>query len=83
MTLKNTAYILLPHHEKVKIVKCKKRKWILKKVHKRMVKSGVTIFIPHDILKSKEMVSRSMRNISSATLSAVVHTVSTAKVKEE
>ena len=29
---------------------------------KRMVKSGVTIFIPHDILKTKEMASCSMRN---------------------
>ena len=42
-----------------------------------MVKTWVTLFIPHDVLKSKEMVSRSMRNnISSTQLSAVVHTVS-------
>ena len=48
-----------------------------KRVHKRMVKSGISNFIPHDILKSKEMVSRSMRNnISSTKLSAVVHSVS-------
>ena len=48
-----------------------------KRVHKKMVKSGVIIFIPHDILKSKEMVSCSMKNnISSPKLSAVVHTVS-------
>ena len=46
-----------------------------KRVHKRMVKSTVTIFILHDILKSKEMVSCSMRNsISSTKPSAVVHT---------
>ena len=48
-----------------------------KRIHKRMVKSGVTIFIPHYILKSKEMVSCSMRNNNSSTqLSAIVHTVS-------
>ena len=48
-----------------------------KRVHKRMVKTGVTIFIPHDILKSKERVSCSMRNnISSTQLCAIVHTVS-------
>ena len=49
-----------------------------KRVHKRMVKSGVTIFIPHDILKSKEIVSCSMRNnISSTKFRDAVHTVLT------
>ena len=48
-----------------------------KRVHKRMVKSGVTIFVPHDILQSEEMVSCSLKNnISSTKLSAVVHLVS-------
>ena len=47
-----------------------------RRVDKRMVKSGVTIFIPHDILKSKKMVSCSMRNNTSSTKhSAVVRTV--------
>ena len=42
-----------------------------KRVHTKMVKSWVTIFIPHDNLKSKEMVSCSMKNnISSPKLSA-------------
>ena len=47
-----------------------------KRVNKRMVKNGVTIFIPHDILKSKEMASGSMKNnISLTKLSAVVHSL--------
>ena len=33
-----------------------------KRFHKRLVKNGVTIFIPHDILKSKEMILCNMRN---------------------
>ena len=47
-----------------------------KRVHTRTVKSGVTVFIPHDILKSRELVACSIRNnISSTKLSAVLHTL--------
>ena len=47
-----------------------------KRVHTRTVKSGVTVIIPHDILKSRELVACSIRNnISSTKLSAVLHTL--------
>ena len=34
----------------------------LKRSHKRIVKTGTTIFIPHDILRSPHVVSTSIRN---------------------
>ena len=47
-----------------------------KGVHTRTVKSKVNVFIPHDILKSKELVACSIRNnISSTKLSAILHTM--------
>ena len=47
-----------------------------KRVHTRTVKSEVNVFIPHDILKSKELVAYSIRNnISSTELSAILHTL--------
>ena len=47
-----------------------------KRVHTRTVKSEVNVFIPHDILKSKELVACSIRNnISSTKLSAILHTM--------
>ena len=33
-----------------------------KRSHKRTVKTGTTIFIPHDVLKSPELVATSTRN---------------------
>jgi len=44
--------------------------------HKRMKKTGTTIFIPHNVLKSPLIVSTAVRNkISSTALSATLHSV--------
>lgn len=44
--------------------------------HKRAKKTGTTIFIPHDVLKSSLIVSAAVRNkISPTALSATLHSV--------
>ena len=44
--------------------------------HKRTVKTGTTIFIPHDILKSSKIQSVAMRNkISPVGLSAIIEAI--------
>lgn len=44
-----------------------------KKTHKRSVKVGTTITLPHDVLKSKKLVSASIRNdVSPTALVAIV-----------
>ena len=44
--------------------------------HRRLVKCGIDIFVPHDILKNPDLVSCSIRNnISSTQLSAIVHSL--------
>ena len=47
-----------------------------KRKHRRVVKGGVDIFVPHDILKSPDLVSCSVRNnISPTQLSAIVFSI--------
>lgn len=47
-----------------------------KRKHRRMVKEGVSIFVSHDILKSEELVSCSVRNnISPTQLTAIVYSL--------
>ena len=47
-----------------------------KRSHKRTVKTGVEVFIPHDFLKSPKVVQSLVRNnISSTAISAVMHTI--------
>ena len=47
-----------------------------KRSHKRVVKTGTTVFIPHDILKSPQVVSAATRNkITPTALSAAITTV--------
>ncbi|CAB4066239.1 unnamed protein product [Lepeophtheirus salmonis] len=44
--------------------------------HKRLVKTGTTMFIPHDILGSPKLVSTSARNkISAKAMSACIHSL--------
>ena len=44
--------------------------------HRKLVKCGIDIFVPHDILKNPDLVSCSIRNnISSTQLSAIVHSL--------
>ena len=46
--------------------------------HRRVNKTGVQLFIPHDILKNPDVVSCSTRcNISNGSLSSSMHTVIT------
>ena len=46
--------------------------------HRRLNKTGVQLFIPHDILKNPDVVSCSTRcNISNGSLSSLMHTVIT------
>ena len=48
----------------------------LSRQHRRTKKAGVDVFIPHDILKSSELIACSLRNnISSTQLSAIVHSL--------
>ena len=50
-----------------------------KSSHKRCVKSGVTVFIPPNILKSPKVVQSLVRNnISSSAISSVMHDIVTA-----
>ena len=50
-----------------------------KKSHKRCVKTGVTVFIPPNILKSPKVVQSLVRNnISSSAISSVMHDIVTA-----
>ena len=47
-----------------------------KRKHRRILKEGVSIFVPNDILKSEELVSCSVRNnISLTQLTAIVYSL--------
>ena len=47
-----------------------------KRSHKRRVKTGTTIFIPHDVLKAPELVSTTTRNkITPTAMSACLHSL--------
>ena len=49
------------------------------RAHKRTVKTGTNIFIPHDILKSPGLVSAAARNqITPTAMSAILHALITA-----
>ena len=54
----------------------KRFKESLRRNHKRLVKTGTHIFVPHDILKSGKLQSTAMRNdISPVGLAAIVQTL--------